>query len=733
MATLVLTAVGTVVGGPIGGAIGAVIGNAIDHAVLFPPKGRTGPRLSALQVQTSSYGTPLQRIFGTMRVGGCVIWSTELIESTTRSSAGKGQPSLTAYSYSVSFAVALSARAILGVGRIWADGKLLRGADGVFKSATGFRLYLGDEDQPVDPLLAAAEGAGLSPAYRGIAYAVFEQLQLADFGNRIPSLTFEVIAETGPVTIGAVIGELCDGTVTGAIDAPALAGFAAYGDSVRSAIEPLAAAGGGWFAPAAGLGDSRLVLRGGVDTERTVEDGDTVVAGTGTGTSRGGRGRSIAALETVARQVTVSHYDPARDFQIGVQRARRPGPGTREDHVELAAAADASAAKTIAEATLARGEAGREQRTVTLGWDMLDIAPGTRIAIRGVAGLWRVTRWGFEQHVVTLDCVRLAAPTAAASASPGRVLPAPDLTTGTTVLAAFETLPFDDTLLAAPRLTIVAAGTGPGWRRAAVLYSLDDGARWTSIGATAAPGVIGRIVSLSAGGGATLVDRAVQVIVELPHREMALAGADLAALSGGANLALLGDETIQFGSADQIGPTRWRLSTLLRGRRGSEAAIGTQAVGDRFVMLAAETAVTLDLPMAAVGTTVRLLATGVGDLAGPASATVRVTGRSVVPPPPVLLAAREVGDGRITLQWVRRSRTGWQWTDGIDSPLGEEREAYRITLGDDAPNATNVTVSASSLTLSASERGSGRLIAVRQIGTSGESAAARLWVPGWTG
>ncbi|MCP4025104.1 MAG: hypothetical protein GY736_02180, partial [Sphingomonas sp.] len=75
MATLILSTVGGIVGGPIGSAIGAAIGNVFDREVLLKPKAREGPRLTELQLQTSSYGTPLQRVFGTMRVGGCVIWS----------------------------------------------------------------------------------------------------------------------------------------------------------------------------------------------------------------------------------------------------------------------------------------------------------------------------------------------------------------------------------------------------------------------------------------------------------------------------------------------------------------------------------------------------------------------------------------------------------------------------------------------------------------------------------
>lgn len=221
MATVVLTAVGTVLGGPIGAAIGAVIGNVIDNQVLFKPKGREGARLADLQLQTSSYGTQVPKLFGTMRVAGTVIWATDLKETKSKSGGGKGRPSVTNYAYSASFAVALSARAIGQVRRIWADGNLLRGAAGDFKTeVSAFRVHGGGEDQPVDPLIAAAEGVGLTPAHRGIAYVVFEDLTLADYGNRIPSLTFEVEADAGPVPIGAApIGRSAPRAVMGTSEA----------------------------------------------------------------------------------------------------------------------------------------------------------------------------------------------------------------------------------------------------------------------------------------------------------------------------------------------------------------------------------------------------------------------------------------------------------------------------------------------------------------------------------
>ena len=77
------------------------------------------------------------------------------------------------------------------VGRIWADGKLL---DLV---GLNYRIYTGSECQTPDPLIVAREGVGNAPAYRGLAYVVFERMPLADFGNRIPQLSFEIVRPIG--------------------------------------------------------------------------------------------------------------------------------------------------------------------------------------------------------------------------------------------------------------------------------------------------------------------------------------------------------------------------------------------------------------------------------------------------------------------------------------------------------------------------------------------------------
>lgn len=694
MATLVLGTVGRALLGPVGGAIGALIGNRVDHAVLGAPR-RRGPRLVELSVQTSTYGTQMPAIFGTMRVAGPVIWATDLIETRGAVGGGKGRPGTESYSYAAHFAVALSGRTIRRVGRIWADGRLLRGEGGDFKVSTGFRLHVGGADQPVDPLIASIEGPRAS-AYRGIAYAVFEGLALAEFGNRIPQLTFEVEADAGPLSCGAIARALSPHVRPGD-DGVTVAGFAASGGSIGAVLATLAdISGGRWVAEGDGI---RLSVPRADAAPLAIRDEGMGARGPG----RRGQ-RMIAGQAGLPASVTIAHYDPARDYQIGAQRASRPG-GVRDERRDLAAAIDATTARTLAQDRLARLVAGRVRRTVTLRPEALAIAPGAVVAIDGEPGRWHVTETAWEAMAVRLTCTPLAHAAPVMAASPGRIAAAPDRVIGATRLIAFEPPPLDDRPLAGPRIAVVAAG-GPGWRQASLSYSLDEGASWTALGTTAMPGMIGTLVSVRPGGGAALLDRRGALVVAVAGD---LTDADPAAIDAGANLAWLGGELLQYERAEPLGDGHWRLSELRRGLRGTEAMIGRGAAGDPFVLMEAPAVRMIDLPLTMLDARVRFLAHGVGDGVAGVEAIAAVTGQSIRPPSPVHWRCRRGPDGLVTIGWTRRSRSGWRWIDRVDVPLVEEAERYRVTIGD-----RDEEVSGPRWVGAAAE---GTRVAVRQIGT----------------
>ncbi|MDT3687333.1 MAG: glycoside hydrolase/phage tail family protein [Pseudorhodoplanes sp.] len=218
MAALLLSVAGQALGntfGPAGAMVGriagAIAGSYLDRALFGPDtihRSQEGPRLADLDVMASSEGAPIPRIYGRVRLSGQVIWATKLEEVvSTRSETtggggggkggggGGGSPAVTTttttYSYFGNFAVGLCEGPIGHVLRIWADGKPLD------LSGVTCRIHKGDETQAPDPLIVAKEGANNTPAYRGLAYVVFERLPLANFGNRIPQLSFEVLRPVG--------------------------------------------------------------------------------------------------------------------------------------------------------------------------------------------------------------------------------------------------------------------------------------------------------------------------------------------------------------------------------------------------------------------------------------------------------------------------------------------------------------------------------------------------------
>ncbi|MEL6435753.1 MAG: glycoside hydrolase/phage tail family protein [Pseudomonadota bacterium] len=201
MATLVLQAAGSFVGSAfgawgsaIGSAVGAFAGNYIDQRLFSPSRKQVGPRLDATPPMSANEGTPIARAYGTVRIASTVIWATRLLETENRERTGGkggGGTTTTTYAYSANFAVALCEGEIAGIRRLWADAKELD------LTTMTFRLHRGTQTQTADPLIAAKQGNGNAPAYRGIAYIVFEALDVNRFGNRIPQIELEIIRPVG--------------------------------------------------------------------------------------------------------------------------------------------------------------------------------------------------------------------------------------------------------------------------------------------------------------------------------------------------------------------------------------------------------------------------------------------------------------------------------------------------------------------------------------------------------
>ena len=163
-----------------------------------------------------------------------------------------------------------------------------------------------------------------------------------------------------------------------------------------------------------------------------------------------------------------------------------------------------------------------------------------------------------------------------------------------------------------------------------------------------------------------------------------------AAVLAGANLAAIGAEIVQFAQGELVASGRYRLSNVLRGRRGSVAA--THPPGARFVLLDPLRLLAVDLPVELLGRALRFRAMGAGDAATPAVG-LTLAGEALRPFAPVFLRVVQAG-GDARFEWRRRSRSGFGWLDGTDAPLGEVREAYRVTLSSGGTARREVSVDA---------------------------------------
>lgn len=203
MATIVFSAIGgalgsSFLGGIFGAAAGAVIGRAggallgnfVDEAIFGRGSQNSksldnrGRLADELRITTAYHGAPIAEPYGRVRLGGHLIWASEVRVVEDGDTVA----------HRVDFAVALGEGPVHRIGRFWLNDVALS----IDKFA--YQLHHGAEEQGRDPIMVAALGEARCPNFGGIAYVVFEDFDIAPFGDRIPNLEFEVFRHA-PVII----------------------------------------------------------------------------------------------------------------------------------------------------------------------------------------------------------------------------------------------------------------------------------------------------------------------------------------------------------------------------------------------------------------------------------------------------------------------------------------------------------------------------------------------------
>jgi hypothetical protein len=721
----------------VGGALGAAVGAAINPA--FAWKGFQigaalgslysaveqsnqsfqGSRLDDLRITGASHGAPIPIVFGTVRVPGNIMWAPNLTEIENQAGGGGslGGPTFNNYSYLADLAIEVCEGEITRFSRVWADSELIYDYNGgtpiwaEYIDPDKVTFYTGTMSQTADPLISAERvGAGdQAPAYIGRAYVVFEDFPWSKFG-RTPNFNFEVVRGTS-VTLEDVVDELIDrvGVDVSERDLSAFSSVTISGYMIPSRME-LASA----LTLLLRVFNSDLIecdgeIRGVLKDVASSFSLDSKWLGCATDGDAPKDRFEITRIQELElpRSIDVRYISPANDHQQFVQRAVRLIADTQsEGTLDLPLVLTDDHARHAAETALYEEWENRTRIKTSYPLNYLEIAPGDvgTITIDGTVRTVRVVDQvlGMPGHIevtvvmhdgsVYTQFVEGATPPAGASVSnPG------DYTIWVQDINALRDEDAGGAVLygGACRAgswvgTAISTNSTPplntSWIR---------NAPFPSVGLRSA---IGELVSALAPAEHGVWDRTNTVDVELVAGT--LTSVTEAEVLAGANLCIIGNEILQFATATLIATNTYRLSTLLRGRRGSEWAIATHAIGSKFAM--ADNLLAATFPVSSQGLAFNMRVTNGWDLVSNEESGTAVC-RSRMPYAPCnVRGSRDISEN-LTITWNRRSRTA-PLGPFAEPPLDETSEMYEVDIMDGVTVVRTISATSPTCAYSAADQ-----------------------------
>jgi hypothetical protein len=394
----------------------------------------------------------------------------------------------------------------------------------------------------------------------------------------------------------------------------------------------------------------------------------------------------IRALETEnPREVQVKYIDLASNYMEGSQYARRLAVNSKEKKViELPIVLSEAQAAAVAEYELYNAWANRSTVELNVSRAHCRLEP---------TDVFDVTNNGLDRKLRTLDkkekggVITLLTVTedvnVSDTVSAGVALPTGSDTVGASGPTIFYLLDIPLLLDADNGAGIYALATGvfTGWSGAALWVSYDNGATYQ---ATAVNFMTEAVVGTATNALGTFVgntiDEGNSVTVSV-NGELSSTTLDL--MLAGANACYLGGELLHFRDAELVSAGVYRLTGLLRARKGTVQYLSTHIIGEVFILLQSGSTKRVPLTNGDIGSSKIYKAPSFGQLVTEAAP------QSIVPAGVGLkpLAPVHLGGGRtaaasydINITWVRCARIDTTWRDYVDVPLDEATEDYVVEI-----------------------------------------------------
>lgn len=734
-------------GGPTGALYGFELG-LLAGTVISPTKlpGTYGPKLSDGKTTTATIGGPVSFGYGFFAASGTVIYLGLPVEhSQTTSTSAKGGPtqSQTTYTYTQTIGIGICEGPIDNVYRIWENGELVYDArpqqvgetDTVYASritgnavyAATFVLYKGGETQEPDPTWEADKGVGNVSANRGLSYIMYpDRLLRDDQGQRHPTFKFEVhvglpsyddpdYLHVDLETIILAICARCGYDTLTQIDASDMADTTVGGFAVQSvmagrdALNPLRSVG---FFDCVESGPLlKFVKRGGAPL-RTL---DASELGVYDDPSNSDPDAAVAATEQqeveLPRSIRVTYISTDLDYEDGEQLSpsRFDTDAVNDVDVALAVCISDDQAKQTAEILWNDAWQGKITYTTAVDQSNADIEPSDVliVPVLGVNFRMRVDKTNDASQILrklTLLSDDDGTYVSTAVADPTTRPPTAPATLSGSVLLLLDLPPLQDADGVDPGIYAIGYGDGTGNRWSGeVVYKSNDGDTFVQKAALAGSPPFGELLGDVPSGPTDVYDELTVIDVKLKKGQFD-SRTDSQLDSGANSIAVGADgrwEIIQFGVATletDSGGNFFRLSHLLRGRRGTEQYVGTGLLGDAVVGLTMGNLFRIPLQNAEynVPLTYKAVTSGASYASG-VDQVFTSHGKALQPFSPVHAAGAASGSDYV-FTWIRRDRLGRELQSGVETAMSEATESYSIDIYNGASVVRTLTSSTPTVT-----------------------------------
>lgn len=250
----------------------------------------------------------------------------------------------------------------------------------------------------------------------------------------------------------------------------------------------------------------------------------------------------------------------------------------------------------------------------------------------------------------------------------------------------------DSTLMDRPALLAGMSEYSAGWPGGTLMRSDDIGQTWAAIQGFSTPQMTSGLAINGLPSGIThMMDVTNALNLWLDHGS--LSSVSDATMFAGANHFAVGShgrwEILAARTVTVNGDGSYTLSNLMRGRFGTEWAMGLHAVNDQVVLLdyAAMRLIGMDQGSINIERVWRGVTLGKTLDSAPDMPLI-YAGTNLECLSPVYVRGVRSAANDWSIDWVRRTRVGWEWRDYVDAQLGETTEAYEVEIYGEAGYTT---------------------------------------------